>query len=187
MPPKNKVVAIETFMTKKDEADFSLALISSFNGIKFIDNHPWSTPQPQLKDSISSCYAALNSMVTILNENIIDLDSYSKYLVKQSSSGSCYTGASIGKGLIKFLHSKEADYAKGGLSNGSIDASYFPETDPETDIFVKSVWKIFKKGAKKVYLIDPETGELNTKPETRFFAWPDAAKTYDGTDGRYLT
>ncbi|GHB80791.1 hypothetical protein GCM10007290_00090 [Providencia stuartii] len=25
------------------------------------------------------------------------------------------------------------------------------------------------------------------KPETRYFAWPDAAKIYDGTDGRYLT
>ncbi len=174
-------------MTKKDEQEFSLKLRESFPDIYFIDFHPWDSPFPPMKNSIALCYDKLNSIVVISDESIVSQAEYIENDVKPFPTGSGYMGNPIGRGLIQYQHSKEAGYAKGCIMNGRLTASYFPENDPETDVFVKTVWKIFKKGAQKVYLIDRETGELSAKPETRFFAWPDAAKTYDGTDGRYLT
>ncbi|EPQ5230265.1 hypothetical protein LN149_003407 [Providencia stuartii] len=187
MSPKNKMLTIEIFMTKKDEQEFSLKLRESFPDIYFIDFHPWDSPFPPMKNSIALCYDKLNSIVVISDESIVSQAEYIENDVKPFPTGSGYMGNPIGRGLIQYQHSKEAGYAKGCIMNGRLTASYFPENDPETDVFVKTVWKIFKKGAQKVYLIDRKTGELSAKPETRFFAWPDAAKTYDGTDGRYLT
>lgn len=82
---------------------------------------------------------------------------------------------------------QNADYAPDGLRNGRLAASYNPTKEPETNKFVKRVWKLFKKGAEKLYFIDPETGKVQEKPETRFFGWPDAAKNFNGENGRYLT
>ena len=93
----------------------------------------------------------------------------------------------VGEGLVRFSCSELADYDTESLRNGRITASYDEVKEPETDKFVKAVWKIFKKGAKKVYLINRETGQIADKPETRFFAWPNAAKKFNGQDGHYLT
>ncbi|MBG3039692.1 hypothetical protein GHV27_17910 [Proteus mirabilis] len=185
---KLKMPTIETFMTKKDEDDFSKALVSAISTIKFFDHYVWNISYPPIKQSIALCYDRLNSSATIFNEEIISLDEYIKNEVHPHLSGTGYVGNSMGKSTIQYQHSKEADYAKGCLMNGGLATSYFPQENPDTDAFVKTVWKIFKKGAKKVYAINRETGELyRDKPETRYFAWPDAAKIYDGTDGRYLT
>lgn len=66
-------------------------------------------------------------------------------------------------------------------------ASYDPEVDPATATFVKMVWKLFKEFSCKTLLVNRETGEVNEKPEKRFFAGPDAAKRFDGSNGHYLT
>ncbi|HGM9749494.1 TPA: hypothetical protein ACKRC4_003726 [Proteus mirabilis] len=187
MTSKVKLPGLEIFMTKKDEECFSKALKEYSDSIEFIDNYIWLTAEPPLKELISLCYDAINSNVTIINGNITSFSEYKNHFVFPRPNNAGFSGSFVGKGLIQFIHSREADFAEGCLRNGTISASYKPAEDPETEAFVKAVWKIFKKGSKKVYLIDRETGEVNIKPETNFFAWPDAAKTYDGTDGRYLT
>ena len=83
--------------------------------------------------------------------------------------GSNYDGAMVGEGLVRFSCSELPGYDTESLRNGRLTASYDLLNEPETDKFVKAVWKIFKKGAKKVYLINRETGQIADKPETRFF------------------
>ncbi|AFH92988.1 MULTISPECIES: hypothetical protein [Providencia] len=188
MTAKVKLPGIEVFMSKVDEDNFSKALGDYFKEIKFIDNYVWDTLDPPVRNSISLCYGAINSNVTIINSDITSISDYKNNYVFPRPNNAGFSGSFVGKGLVQFIHSKEADFAAGCLRNGTISASYKPAEDPETEAFVKGVWKIFKKGAKKVYAINRETGELyRDKPETRYFAWPDAAKIYDGTDGRYLT
>ncbi|MEQ4624047.1 hypothetical protein [Providencia manganoxydans] len=188
MSSKFKMPTIQVFMTKKDEDNFSRLLKDSINGIEFIDIYNWNTNSPQVRESLSLCYEKVFSAAAILNTNITSLDDYKDNYVFRNQSDNGYTGSFVGKGLIQFLHSKDGECVEGCLKDGRLSASYNPTEDPETDAFVKAVWKIFKKGAKKVYAINRETGELyRDKPETRYFAWPDAAKIYDGTDGRYLT
>ncbi|WP_368883544.1 hypothetical protein [Proteus mirabilis] len=182
-----KMPTIQIFMTLQDENDFSSSLLANFDDIKFIDSYVWDTDNPPFYDSIEKCHSRLNSQAVIINQDITSAKEYKDRYTGRHISSQGYIGSPVGKGLIQFLHSSKAEYAENCLRNGRISATYDPTKDPETEAFVKAVWKIFKKGAKKVYLIDRETGEVNIKPETNFFAWPDAAKTYDGTDGRYLT
>ncbi|WP_240202634.1 MULTISPECIES: hypothetical protein [Burkholderia] len=178
---------LQTFMTRVDEAVFSDLLRAHIPHVKFIDSYIWNSPVPPVHHSMSECSGQPFSDVVILDEAICTVERYTHEFVAPHPSGSGYIGSMEGPGAIQFLRSREAKYAPGSLRDGRLAASYDPELDEATDRFVKMVWKIFKKFAMKTFLIDRETGAVRGKPETRFFAGPDAAVMFDGSKGNYLT
>ena len=187
MTGKIKLPALEIFMTAVDAVEFSKVLKDQIESVKFIKQCPWSDLNIPIFD-VLDMEIAKNIDFSIINTDILSIEDYKKsYVGHYPESTDYYHGAMVGKGLVRFSCSTMAGYAPGSLMNGRLTASYDVVKQPETDKFVKAVWKIFKKGAKKVYLINRETGQIADKPETRFFAWPDAAKKFNGEDGHYLT
>ncbi|VWB70678.1 hypothetical protein BLA6993_03322 [Burkholderia lata] len=182
-----KMQTLQTFMTSVDEAVFSDLLKAHIPHVKLIDSYIWSSPIPPVHDSMAECHGQPFSDVVILDEAICTVERYTREFVAPHPGGSGYIGSMEGPRAIQFLRSHEAKYAPGSLRDGRLAASYDPETDEATDEFVKTVWKIFKKFAVKTYLIDRETGAVREKPETRFFAGPDAAAMFDGSNANYLT
>lgn len=160
MTSKVKLPGLEIFMTKKDEECFSKALKEYSDSIEFIDNYIWLTAEPPLKELISLCYDAINSNVTIINGNITSFSEYKNHFVFPRPNNAGFSGSFVGKGLIQFIHSREADFAEGCLRNGTISASYKPAEDPETEAFVKAVWKIFKKALKRFTLLTEKRVKL---------------------------
>ncbi|WP_144290423.1 hypothetical protein [Chitinilyticum litopenaei] len=184
----SKLSTLYLFMTREDEDNFSKNLIEAIPDIIFIDNHPWKTPEPAIRQSLADCYEKLNSGAVILNNKITTLADYKDNYIGSVRNGTEFHGSPVGEGLIQFEHSKNANYLPDGLRDGGLAASYDSDSDPETDQFVKAVWKIAKKHAFKLYALDPKTGLiLHDKPSTKFFAWPDAVAKYDQVDGLFLT
>ena len=186
MTAKDKMIAVQIFMTSEDAVEFSKILKDQIESVKFIKQGIWPSRNVPVFD-VLDIETAKNIHFTIINTNILSLERYKNKFVIPHPAGSGYIGGQIGDGLMGFSSSRLASYDSMSLRDGVLMASYNLETEPETDKFVKAVWKIFKKGAKKVYLINRETGQIAEKPETRFFAWPDAAKKYNGENGHYLT
>ena len=186
MTGKIKLPALEIFMTAVDAVEFSKVLKDQIESVKFIKQGIWPNRNVPFFD-VLDIETAKNIHFSILNTSIFSIERYKEEYVMPHPAGSGYIGGWEGKGLVRFSCSRIADYDTESLRNGRLIASYDLVKRPETDKFVKAVWKIFKKGAKKVYLINRETGHIAEKPETRFFAWPDAAKKYNGENGHYLT
>ncbi|MBI0005067.1 hypothetical protein H3S74_02300 [Gilliamella sp. W8126] len=185
MTGKIKLPALEIFMTAVDAVEFSKVLKDQIESVKFITQYRWPDLNIPISD-VLDIEIAKNIDFSIINTDILSIEDYKKKYVIHYP-GANYDGAMVGEGLVRFSCSTMAGYAPGSLMNGRLTASYDVVKQPETDKFVKAVWKIFKKGAKKVYLINRETGQIADKPETRFFAWPDAAKKFNGENGHYLT
>ena len=185
MTGKIKLPALEIFMTAVDAVEFSKVLKDQIESVKFITQYRWPDLNIPISD-VLDIEIAKNIDFSIINTDILSIEDYKKkYVIHYPRAN--YDGAMVGEGLVRFSCSTIAGYAPGSLMNGRLTASYDVVKQPETDKFVKAVWKIFKKGAKKVYLINRETGQIADKPETRFFAWPDAAKKFNGENGHYLT
>lgn len=175
-------------MTKKDEDEFSKILIREIPDVKFIDAYPLPKPEVIIRPSIAQCYGALTSVCAILNTKITSLDLYEKKYIHKSPSREEYKPDFFGKGLIQFQHSKKANYVPDGLKDGRLAASYDSAEDPETDAFVKAVWKLCKQHGHKLYPItDMKAGTVSPKPHARFIAWPDAIAKFDRVDDMYLT
>jgi len=171
-------------MTKEDEREFSRQLLEALPEISFIDIDCWATLDPIIRSSIADCSSRWGN-IGLLNKQIMPLKSYCSEYIQKTAHG-YYQGGSVGRGLIQYLRPKEEKYDPLGFKNGSLTSSYHIDRDIDTDIYVKTVYKIFKKGAKKLYYINPMTGSINNKPETRFFAWPDAVQQYDMANEKYL-
>ena len=186
MTAKIKLPALEIFMTAVDAVEFSKVLKDQIESVKFIKQGIWPNRNVPFLD-VLDIETAKNIHFSILNTSIFSIERYKEEYVMPHPAGSGYIGSWVGEGLVRFSCSRIADYDTESLRNGRLTASYDLLNEPETDKFVKAVWKIFKKGAKKVYLINQETGQIAENPETRFFAWPDAAKKYNGENGHYLT
>ena len=185
MTGKIKLPALEIFMTAVDAVEFSKVLKDQIESVKFITQYIWPDLNIPISD-VLDMEIAKNINFSIINTDILSIEDYKKKYVIHYP-GSNYDGAMVGEGLVRFSCSELPGYDTESLRNGRLTASYDLVNEPETDKFVKAVWKIFKKGAKKVYLINRETGQIADKPETRFFAWPDAAKKFNGENGHYLT
>ena len=185
MTGKIKLPALEIFMTAVDAVEFSKVLKDQIQSVKFIKQCPWPDLNIPIFD-VLDMEIAKNINFSIINTDILSIERYKKECVTHYP-GCGYKGDIAGEGLVRFSCSCIAGYAPESLMNGRLTATYDLVKEPETDKFVKAVWKIFKKGAKKVYLINRETGQIADKPETRFFAWPDAAKKFNGENGHYLT
>ena len=182
-----KVSTFQIFMTSVDEEVFSDLLKSHIHCIKFIDSYIWNSPVPPVHDSMSECYGQPFSDIVILDEAICTVERYTREFVSPHPGGSGYIGSMEGPGAIQFLRSHEAKYAPGSLRDGRLVASYDPDLDPATDELVKTVWRVFKQFSLKTFLLDRETGTVRERPETRFFAGPNAAAMFDGSNGNYLT
>jgi hypothetical protein len=185
MEMTTKLPTIQTFMVQEDERAFSKALREAFPGMVFIDAGCWPDPEPRAYDSIVDC-SDFHGEVVLLNTQICPLEEYAHKCVFKNKWHDYYEPLSFGRGLIQYLRSKPWNIEHQGLNNGRLAASYEPEKWPEMDAYVKSVFKVFKKGAAKLYYLNPETWQINERPETRFFAWPEAVKQYDCGDGKYL-
>ncbi|WP_075123139.1 hypothetical protein [Burkholderia paludis] len=182
-----KMPTLQTFMTSIDEEVFSDLLKVHIPRVKFIDSYIWDSPVPPVYDSMSECQGQPFSDIVILDEAICTVERYKREFVAPHPGGSGYIGSMEGPGAIQFLRSHEAKYAPGSLRDGRLAASYAPDVDQATDEFVKTVWRVFKKFALKTFLLDRETGTVRENPETRFFAGPNAAAMFDGSNGNYLT
>lgn len=183
----SKVLSIETFLTSIDEHTFSMLLKEHVPKVKFIESFVWNTPNPPVYDSMAECCNNKFSDVVIIDTSIVSIEEYKNTRIIPHPSGQGYMGSNVGNGVIQFLRSRLGRYVENCLGNGRLAASYNSEYQPKTDQFVKTVWKLVRKNALKVYLIDRETGKVSEKPESRFFAFPDAAAKFNGTNGQYLT
>ncbi|QVN21007.1 hypothetical protein [Burkholderia pyrrocinia] len=182
-----KMPTLQTFMTNADEAAFSDFLKTHIPSVKFIDSYIWNSPVPPAYNSMTECHGQPFSNIVIINEEICSVERYAREFIAPHPGGSGYMGSMEGPGAIQFLRSREADYAPECLRDGRLAASYDPAIDPATDVFVKMTWNVFKKFAHKTFVVNRETGVVNEKPESRFFAEPDAAAKFDGMHGHYLT
>lgn len=178
-------------MNARDEDDFSKAIVAAHPDVKFIHVLPQIGPIPKIHDSISQCICqkANPGNAAIISTNITSLDFYSNNFVVPIDKTEYFYFPSIGPGIIQFLHSRDTHgYEPGGLRNGRLSSSFDPEKDPKTATFSKSIYAICKKGARKLYWIDPKTDTLvNPKPDRLFFAWPGAIEQYDRVNGQYLS
>lgn len=182
----SKLKSMKIFMTDSDEILFTNLLKEQRPQIKFIEYFVWNTPNPPVYDSLAECCNNKSSYVIIIDTSIVSVDEYKEKRIFPHPAGEGYLGSQVGEGLIQFLHSREGSYVSNCLGNGTLAASYNSEYQPETDIFVKTVWKTIKKNALKVYALDKEKGSIADKPEG-FYAFPDAATKYNGTHDKYLT
>ncbi|MND72519.1 hypothetical protein D3C80_640700 [compost metagenome] len=182
----NKTPTLLVFMTQADELRFSKELSSQFPEIAFIETADWEVRSPKTRHTLNECCND-SPQHSIWNKLILPEHIYSKDYIFPNENKNSYFGATIGPGLIQYIRSKPADYDSACLRNGRLSASYDPKVDPTTDFFVKAIFKIVKKGAIDIYLIDRKNGNVSEKPETLFFAWPDAANRYNGQNGKYLT
>lgn len=183
----DKVLSLEVFLTPKDEDTFSSLLKEQFPQVKFIENFVWDTPNPPVYDSMAECCNKDYSYIVIIDTSITSIEEYKKNNIIPHPSGRGYMGAQMCNGGIQFLHSRVGKYGDNNcLGNGTLGASYNLEYEPETDKLVKAVWKLVRKNALKVYFVDKTTGKVSEKPESRFYAFPDAAAKFNGTNGRYL-
>jgi hypothetical protein len=185
MEMATKLPQIQTFMGQEDERTFSKALREAFPGMVFIDKGCWPDPAPRVYDSIVGCSDS-HGQITLLNTQICSLEDYAREYVVKNKWHDYYESANVGRGLIQYLRSKPWNIEHQGLNNGRLAASYDLEKEPEMDAYVKSVFRVFKKGATKLYYLNPETWQINERPTTVFFAWPEAIKQYDCVDGKYL-
>lgn len=189
MSSKCKMSQIRSFMTEKDEEDFSVLLRAHIPEIKFICDFVWKSPEPPIRYLINQCeiWNGRRPNVILLNESILSLDKYKReYIREHLGGGGYYQGATIGEGMIQFEPSEYDYYAKGCLSCGGLVSSYRSEETPETGKYIKLVWKLFKSRAIRVYQINRETGEVSSKSDSGLYAWPDAASKFDGKDNHYL-
>lgn len=182
----NKTPTLLVFMTSIDELRFSKELSSHFSDITFIDTGNWKTRTPTTKDTLNEC-CKNSPQHSIWNKLILPTPVYSSNYIFPNENNEFYFGATIGPGLIQYIRSNLADYDTTCLRNGRLSSSYDPKKDPETHSFVNETFKILRKGAAKIYLIDRKSGRVSDKPETQFFAWPDAAEQYNGQNEKYLT
>ncbi|EJH7016002.1 hypothetical protein NFT50_004638 [Salmonella enterica] len=188
MNSKCKMSQLRPFMTEKDEEEFSVLLRTYIPEIKFISSYIWKVPEPPIYNLINQCKLpnGRRSNVVLLNESICSLIEYKKKYVIQHPSGGGYTGGQVGKGMIQFCPSRHNYYAEGCLSDGGLASSYRPEETPETEKYIKLVWKLFKSRAIRVYQINRETGDVGSKPDSGLYVWPDAANKFDGKNNHYL-
>ncbi len=182
-----KMPTLQIFMTIADESAFSDLLKVHIPSVRFVDSFLWSSPIPPVYDSMAECCGHSFSNVVIIDETICTVERYTREFVGPHPGGGSYLGGNVGPGMIQFHRSRKADYAPESLRNGRMAASYDPSADQAMDAFVKTVWKVFKEFAYKTYLVDRETGAVSEKAETRFFAGPDAAVRFSGSNGNYLT
>jgi len=170
------------FMTPADERAYSEQLKAKFPALAFIDGASWNALPPPRSGDIAS---AKSMIVLLLDEQIVSFQDYASRLVKPHPSGSGYMGGQVGSGLVQFWKSTTTKDAPTHLQNGRIAASY-DSGDTATDAFVKGVWSVARKGARKVYAVDRATGTVSERPDNQFLAWPDAATQYNGEGGKYL-
>ncbi|BDM22958.1 hypothetical protein KMS_R27150 [Pseudomonas sp. LRP2-20] len=182
----NKTPTLLVFMTQADELRFSRELLSQFPEITFIETGNWEKRSPKTRHMLNECHSD-SPQHSIWNKLILPEHIYSKNYIFPNENKRSYFGATVGPGLIQYIRPHIADYDPSCLRNGRLSASYDPKKDPATDLFVKTVFKIARKGAVDVFLVDRKTGNTSDKPETHFLAWPDAANCYNGQDGSYLT
>ncbi|MDR2012534.1 MAG: hypothetical protein LBQ20_05740 [Rhodanobacter sp.] len=179
-----RMPTLEIFMTKEDEREFSKQLLQALPEMTFIDLDCWETSEPVIRKSIADCTSRWNECA-LLNKSVTPLERYRSYHVNKSVHG-YYEGHVIGPGIIQYSRSKEEDYDPPGFRSGRFAASYHTDKEPSMDTYVKTVYKIFKKGAKKLFFINSETGKIVDRSSPGAFAWPDAIRQYDMVNGKYL-
>lgn len=182
----NKTPTLLVFMTKADELSFSKELLSQLPEITFIETGKWEERSPKTMPMLNECHND-SPQHSIWNKLILPEHIYSKNYIFPNEDRNSYFGATVGPGLIQYIRPNIADYDPTCLRNGRLSASYDPKKDPATDLFVKTVFKIARKGAMQLFSIDRKSGNISEKPENNFLAWPDAASYYNGQNGKYLT
>lgn len=183
-----KLPTIQTFMVEEDERAFSKALREQLPGMVFVNTGCWPDPDPtsRVYDSIADCADFLGG-VALLNTEICSLERYAREYVFKNEYHGYYEPSEFGCGCIQYLRSKMWTGAKEpGLNNGGLAASYKTEEEPEMDAYVRTVFRILRKGAKKLYGVDPKSWEVNDKPYSDYFAWPEAVNQHDHVNGHYL-
>jgi hypothetical protein len=168
----------DVFMTKNDEYDFSVILKQEFNNLSFVS---YKTSKDKARKEFEYLSDADTGYLTIVNNNIIDIEEYNSIVVERNSF---YYFPMVGEGIIQFDLSEQSEYHKNCLQNGRIAISYELD-DTETSEFVKQVLKIIRQRGKHVYRIN-ENGVFE-KPERNACAWSDAVKQFNGSDERFLS
>lgn len=182
-----KMPTIEIFMDSEDEIELSNRILEVHPEVKFIDVFPWDDPCPPIYSGLQECKSQYGN-IAIVNTEITSLEDYCANFVKKRFGVDVFDGGIIGPGIIQYLRPRFSDYNPNGLRNGRLASSFDSEKEPETASFSKSIYSIFKKGAKKLYWINPESGLItDPKPDRHFFAWPSAIKKYDRVNGQYLS
>ena len=174
---KNVVKDINVFMIG-DDIKLFMAYLQSLSDVVLIDTKPTKSNKSEIIESIDD---ALLSEVVILNANLQARSNYEKNVVE---IGGYYHFANTGEGILQLLRSKISSYHQNCLVNGRLAASYRRD---DTGNWVREVFKWIKTAGRKVYRTSITRNLSADIAERNFYALPTAAKTYDGTDGKYLT
>ncbi|MDT3487596.1 hypothetical protein [Stenotrophomonas maltophilia] len=178
---------LEVFMSPRDESAFLTLIKAEIPSVEIIEQCVWEGAQPRIIDLCAIEHVPRSSDFSLIDTDIQSLSVYAARCVHHHPSGCGYVGDWVGPGLLQFLRSRPARYAAESLANGCISASLDPGLDRLTHELVKRVWRILRANSEKVYSVDRLSHEIAEKHESKFLAWPDAARVFDGSGGAYLT
>lgn len=129
--------------------------------------------------------ACAGAVVIIISEHLLPLREYTRDRVMVHPSGAGFLAGRAGRGLMQFCRGGVPAFDDLGLQCGSISAGY-EATDVAMNDFAKSIMKIVRQGAKKVFFVDPVLGTPVKAAQPGYWAGPAAARDYDGRGGRFL-
>lgn len=172
-------------MTREDERAFSRLLLDRLPDVVIIDGDVFPTAEPVIRASIAECSSLT---VCLLKTDILSVDFCRQHWIKRREESGDYVFSSLGyaKGQMLLRRRGEDGNDPGSLVDGTLCGT-LGNHDEQTKAYVSTVHDLFRTHAVRLLLIDIQGGVRNDRPETRFMAWPDAARRYDGRNGRYLT
>src|SRR5689334_16891654 len=144
---RERAIQVLSFMTRKDESEFSRVIKQHVKRLVLIDEAIWQALPPPTMQSLEECSGGL---AVLLNEELLGFDEYCRKFIKHHPSGKGFLGGQVGRGLIQFIRSRESKDAPGCLKDGRLAATYDP-TDVPMKAYVDEIWRAFKRGAKRVY------------------------------------
>lgn len=179
----SKLPQLQVFLEPSDEQDLSARIKTAHPDVRFFGTAGFSRSRiPEVQDSFACC---TGSVVIMISEHLLPLSDYTEKMVIPHPSGTGFLAGRTGRGLVQFCRGGVPAFDPLGLQCGSISAGY-DAADAVMAKFVKSIMKIVRQGAKKVFFIDPALATPVNVAQPGYWAWPAAARDYDGREGRFL-
>jgi hypothetical protein len=173
---------INYFMTQKDIELFFDILRSKLKNIAIVDYNP--SKDCKIKKINKIEFVNNNPIpITIINTDIMSMDEYTSLIAKR---GEYYHFPMVGKGMIQGILAEYSEYHKECLASSYFSSSC-KESDFESLKYSKQVFNILSANKQTVFRKINGTSEFNKNAEKKYFSWSDAAKIFNGINGRYLS
>lgn len=178
-----KLPSLELFLHPSDERALSARIRATHPEVVFFSTESFQhSAAPAVQSCITACAGPI---VIVLHQRLLPLATYIATRVIPHPSGIGFLSGKVGRGLMLMQRCQTPAFDPQGLFVGSITANYESD-DAEMAQFVTSTLKLIKTDGKKVFFIDPRNGQPVAHAQPGYWAWPDAARSYDGRNGRFL-